>query len=832
MNNLQRSSIFALSGLLSGVYCFSPSLRAAIRTWDGGGANNNWSTAANWDAAVAAGDDLVFPGGAAVDVSSLNNTNDFAANTPFRSITISGTNYVLNGNLILFTNVGPNAIKGENIGGTNTVNLALRLDAGQTLQTDTSTTILAINGNIDLNGHNLTNFSRGVLRLGGAITGTGNLVKNLAGTLRIEGSTANTFVGTTMLIQGTLELGKSINNGAIPGPLTLGDGIGADVVQYLNSDQIGNNAVVTINVGGELALGTVSDIVGGLVFNGGGLVSSSGSGRLRLNGNITVNAGSTSANIMGGLELLTFDRTITIADGAISPDLIISASISGLGGLVKAGPGELRLVSSNSYSGVTMLNDGFLGIENAFALGATNGGTVVNGDSVLSVLTGTHVGHESLTLNGTGTTNAFPPLGALHALFGSNSWAGPIVLSASSSIGVHTTNDFLTLTGEISGGGGFAKVGAGALRLSGGSPNTFSGTTFVHMGTLLLSKSIPMAIAGDLVVGDDNGGAESDVVRITGPAQIRITSGVTVKSSGLLDLGGSSESIGSLAGTGHVASAGFDFGVGYNNSTTTFAGIIRGSATLIKDGTGTFTLEGNNIYTNTTVVQNGKLIINGTQPQSAVMVSAAELGGRGTIGPALVTAGNLGPGVSPGVLTCSNLTLASSGMTATEFRVELNGAIPGTGYDQVKVFGGVELSGVHLTATLGFPSAASNAFTIIDNDGSDPITNTFNGLSEGATLNVSGTPFRITYAGGTGNDVVLVQLTSFQQPTLTIARSADANVVLAWATNFMGYSLESNTNLNSNVWDIVSPPPSINGTNHVVTNAISGMEKYFRLRAP
>ena len=36
---------------------------SAVKTWDGGGADANWQTAANWvgDIAPVAGDDLVFP---------------------------------------------------------------------------------------------------------------------------------------------------------------------------------------------------------------------------------------------------------------------------------------------------------------------------------------------------------------------------------------------------------------------------------------------------------------------------------------------------------------------------------------------------------------------------------------------------------------------------------------------------------------------------------------------------------------------------------------------------------------------------------------------------
>ena len=69
-----------------------PYSAAAVATWTGGGADNNWTTPGNWGGvAPIAGDDLVFPGGAA----RLSNTNNFAAGTAFNSITISGTGYTL-----------------------------------------------------------------------------------------------------------------------------------------------------------------------------------------------------------------------------------------------------------------------------------------------------------------------------------------------------------------------------------------------------------------------------------------------------------------------------------------------------------------------------------------------------------------------------------------------------------------------------------------------------------------------------------------------------------------------------------------------------------------
>src|SRR6187200_3260254 len=63
-------------------------LAPAIASWDGGGANNLWSTPQNWvgDVAPMLDDELVFPTGAA----QLANVNDFAARAGFASINISG----------------------------------------------------------------------------------------------------------------------------------------------------------------------------------------------------------------------------------------------------------------------------------------------------------------------------------------------------------------------------------------------------------------------------------------------------------------------------------------------------------------------------------------------------------------------------------------------------------------------------------------------------------------------------------------------------------------------------------------------------------------------
>ena len=78
----------------------------------------------------------------------------------------------------------------------------------------------------------------------------------------------------------------------------------------------------------------------------------------------------------------------------------------------------------------------------------------------------------------------------------------------------------------------------------------------------------------------------------------------------------------------------------------------------------------------------------------------------------------------------------------------------------LRVTGTVALGG----ATLRFANESTDvprpgrSVTLIDNDGVDPISGTFNGLPEGAMLRDGSRYFVITYHGGTGNDVVIYQV--------------------------------------------------------------------------
>jgi hypothetical protein len=68
-------------------------------------------------------------------------------------------------------------------------------------------------------------------------------------------------------------------------------------------------------------------------------------------------------------------------------------------------------------------------------------------------------------------------------------------------------------------------------------------------------------------------------------------------------------------------------------------------------------------------------------------------------------------------------------------------------------------------------------------------------------------------------------------PVLTIIRSG-TNALVEWPTNATGYSLAFSTNLTLPAWSTNLPAPVVFNTNNLVTNAISGTKRFFRLQSP
>lgn len=106
--------------------------------------------------------------------------------------------------------------------------------------------------------------------------------------------------------------------------------------------------------------------------------------------------------------------------------------------------------------------------------------------------------------------------------------------------------------------------------------------------------------------------------------------------------------------------------------------------------------------------------------------------------------------------------------TDATLRFSINGAAVDTQYDQLNVVGGIDLTDVKLSLGGTYVPGPGESFVLVQNDAADPIVGQFAGLAEGAVLHVGGRPMRITYTGGSGNDVVLLDA----PPTPVIANSS------------------------------------------------------------
>jgi autotransporter-associated beta strand protein len=231
-------------------------------------------------------------------------------------------------------------------------------------------------------------------------------------------------------------------------------------------------------------------------------------------------------------------------------------------------------------------------------------------------------------------------------------------------------------------------------------------------------------------------------------------------------------SIGSIEGDGIVRLGRKNLTVGSNNRSTTFSGLIHdksggytgGDGSLTKIGTGKLTLSKLNTYTGGTTVNRGTLLLknkggSATGP-GAVQVKTGTLRGTGIIAGA-VTVGNGsssgailvgGESGAPGTLTINNpLTFDSLSTynsvlkrsTPTASRVSALGVTINSNAQFVFVDSG--------TGTL----AAGTAFTVINNTSASPIFGTFSNLPNGSTFTSNGTSFKVSYTGGTGNDLAL-----------------------------------------------------------------------------
>src|SRR5438132_7182680 len=129
----------------------------------------------------------------------------------------------------------------------------------------------------------------------------------------------------------------------------------------------------------------------------------------------------------------------------------------------------------------------------------------------------------------------------------------PLALSGGNFVALVSAGQ-VTIAGSISGNEGLtlaAGSDAGTLVLGGVSANTYTGTTTVQDGTLVLNKPAGVnAVGGNVTVGNGIGVLLSDVLQLAASNQIPDTATITVQSDGFFDLFDNSEAIAALNITG------------------------------------------------------------------------------------------------------------------------------------------------------------------------------------------------------------------------------------------------------------------------------------------
>jgi autotransporter-associated beta strand protein len=388
----------------------------------------------------------------------------------------------------------------------------------------------------------------------------------------------------------------------------------------------------------------------------------------------------------------------------------------------------------------------FATIADALAAVAAGGTVVVNAGTYAEAVTLT--GATAATLRVTGPDA--PGVVAINSL--ATAAGTTVQLDGPSGLTIGDATD-TTVAGVIAGPGGgtLSKAGTGVVTLA--ATNTYTGATQVAAGTLVATA--PAALGAPAAGTTVATGATLDVRANIGTEAIAL--------AGSLVTGAGTGTVGGAVTLTADASVG---GVG----TLTINGAIGGGFAVTKVGAGDVVLTAANTYIGPTAVTNGRLVVDGVQAASAVSVTGGTLGGGGTIGALTAPGGTVAPGRAAPT-TPVTLTAGDTSFGATTFAPVVAGT-PGGGSGTLAVVGTVTLAGTTLAVTrTGAPAAAGQTFTLIANDGTDAVTGTFAGLPEGSVVTVGGQALRLSYTGGTGNDVTLTPVVP-----MVAGGSADGNV--------------------------------------------------------
>jgi autotransporter-associated beta strand protein len=779
-------------------------------TWTGLGNTPDWIDNGNWAGGIAPapGDMLVFPETAA----QRTIVNDYPAGSNFVSLTFvgnsasSGSGYDVSGNAISIGSGGLiDKATATNGFAVDTLDCDI-VGAGPNLTVASyNNAIVSIRGRVHGDAR-LVKTGTGELLLAGSNDYT-NTTLIQQGSLGIASSSAlgSPTAGTVVGPFGHLFLLKNV--GTVLEPLTFLPAP-ASSVRFYNVDGTNDwsgpiwlqSGQTSLAVNGQLTLSGLVTGAGGLIVTspGGGyngrlvlpapnsfsgvldigagtvdLRNSSGAGKtgvgvrkagtLQIEGGINVRynltlAGGTlvsldDGNVWSGSIVPLPGITSTIQTDTGS--LVIPGSIGASGNLTKTGEGELELTGTDdTYLGSIEIDAGTVLVAGKSSLPASPAGINVLDGATLAFATDytTSVG---LTIAGAGADN----LGALR-LEGNNvnvTLQGGMTLAKSAYVGVDSGSKLTVSTKPITGDetATLAKIGPGTLTLAGA--NKYSGPTDILDGVVVVQDSLALGPAGSAGTSVyQNAALEIGASRkILIISEDLVLDGRNAPAPALRSYGGGNSLHGNftLLSTSRISVTDGDLLV--HSAIDGMPG-----AGLIKSGPGLLWLLGPDNHTGATIVEAGKLRVDGDHSDSPFVVGSeldldagAKTGSVNVVGGLvrLFTAESrfVAPGITDLTLNGASFFEYALSMTFSEFHPPL----PLVASGSVSLGGSLNLP----FTTQNAPAVNAPPFTLIHKTGAGAITGMFANVAADGTLTVGTMKFKVSIENG-GADLMVKRL--------------------------------------------------------------------------
>jgi autotransporter-associated beta strand protein len=510
----------------------------------------------------------------------------------------------------------------------------------------TNTGALGFNGETGNRTLELTGSGTGSLTsVLGNNSGSTSLIKSGTGTWTLRGN--NTYSGTTAINAGTL---IAANAGA------LGS----------------SSANINVSAGGALGLsGGITTTSGGLSLIGDGVNSSGAlynvsgsnrfSGTINLKGDTTIGADAGTLTLSNAINLdsaVAANTTLSFNPNAGST-IEVTGTIADNNNdsfwlnVANTGNGTLRLSNSgNTYAGDTIIGTAGGSTTGTIQLGTSDAlplppyyievpnirvysGTLdLNNNSATALgnlmIGGGATSSTATVKSGTGVLTLTKNL--IHTAGGTATISANLELTSGSHefrIEDSTNAADLTISGTISGAGVLNKTSAGTLVLSGA--NTYTGTTILNAGRVVVQNNTALGATGESYYTSVSSGA---AIQLDGSqANLSVGERFTIAGSGILGTGAIQNSAGSntltsgitvttqntriqseagssLTITGGInAMTGGSLQVAGAGNTSISGDIAQSVGGLDKQGTGTLTLSGGNVFTGPVNVREGTLSV-------------------------------------------------------------------------------------------------------------------------------------------------------------------------------------------------------------------------------